>query len=474
MRKLILIIFLFSGFQSFAQEFSIKKGAVLDSIPVNDSISETFAIYLPRDYQPNGSFPVIFVFDPEGRGRNAVQLFKAAAENQGYVIAASNNILSEKTLAENLTSAAYLIENFITMISVDLNSVSVAGFSEGARVAIAVPALFDGIFGVIAVGNHQINFKMLEKLEKFFFIAITGNAEIADYGVDLTVQELKNAGFPAVNYSFQGEHEWPDANLISSAVGSLTLEAMKTGKRAKDVSLINELYQQDIGRANKLISTGSYLQASEFLSLLESKYEDLYDLSEIREKQRNLQLSRNYREQEQNVSEVKAREFGLLDDFIYYLNEDIATANFANLGWWNYQKLQLEEFRNSENKAEAAMGNRLLTYMDELVAYKTKEMEATIAPLENKLLAYMLQTVFDQTDFDAYKKVISLSAKDYDFPTALFYLEEMLKNGYKDMESLYEIEGTLGLKITPEFNWLIKKYLGSSKFFEEVNPFLND
>ena len=44
----------------------------------------------------------------------------------------------------------------------------------------------------------------------------------------------------------------------------------------------------------------------------------------------------------------------------------------------------------------------------------------------------------------------------------------MLKNGYKEVDSLYEIEGTLGLKITKDYNWLIKKYLGESRYFENA------
>ena len=57
---------------------------------------------------------------------------------------------------------------------------------------------------------------------------------------------------------------------------------------------------------------------------------------------------------------------------------------------------------------------------------------------------------------------------DNDYPTALFYLEEMLKNGFKDLNALYEIEGTLGLKFSREYNWIIKKYLGKSRYFQNA------
>lgn len=472
MKKFTVIFFLLLAFQISAQEFRIKKGIVVDSIPVNDSIGESFALYLPRNFQANNTFPIIFLFDPDSRGKSAAQLFKTAAENQGYVIAASNNISSEKTLAENITSATHLIDRVTSMIPFDPNSVSVGGFSEGASVAIALPVLYNNILGVLAVGNHQLNFKMLEKLQKFMFVAVTGNEEMASYGANLTVEDLNVLGFPAVAYSFQGGHEWPDANLISSALGSLTLHAMKKNLRPKNSDLVNELYQQDISRVNKLISTGNYIEAQKLLEVLYSKYEGFKELSEIKDKMAHLLYSRNFQEQKFKFDKVEEKENQLLEDYLYYFNQDIATANFENVGWWNYQKLQLDEYKNSKNEAEVIMGNRLTELLNELAKFKLKELQKSEAPLEQRLLANMLQTVFDPTNFEAYKNVISLSTIDNDFSTALFYLEEMLKNGYKDAESLYEIDGTLGLKLTPEYNWLIEKYLGKAQFYEGINPVL--
>ncbi|RKM92427.1 hypothetical protein D7036_22825, partial [Aquimarina sp. BL5] len=77
----------------------------------------------------------------------------------------------------------------------------------------------------------------------------------------------------------------------------------------------------------------------------------------------------------------------------------------------------------------------------------------------------ILSTIVDKNDFESYRKIISLSAIDQDNATALFYLEKMLQNGYKELESLYNIEGTLALRISKEYNNVIKKYLKTSKYF---------
>jgi hypothetical protein len=43
-------------------------------------------------------------------------------------------------------------------------------------------------------------------------------------------------------------------------------------------------------------------------------------------------------------------------------------------------------------------------------------------------------------------------------------LEELLKNGFKDKTALYSLEHTALLRITPEFNELVAKYLKEPRY----------
>lgn len=464
----ILLLFLMLGLQVSAQEISLRKGVVIDSLPVNDTIDESFALFLPMAFE-NGAkpLPVIFVFDPEGRGKTAAQLFKPAAEDQGYIIASSNNISSENDFQENVRIAARLINGATSRIPMDYSGISAAGFSEGARVASSIPFVYKNIYGVIAVSDHQMNFDLLNDRNKFYFVGMAGEKDFATHSIRRVAEGLDVMNFPVATYFYEGGHEWPNPALISTGVADLTLEAMRRGKRPRDLSLVEKLYKHDFARVNKLMSNGEYVRAYNFMEHLRSKYDELWNISEIKEKQRQLRRSRNYRNQISEMEEMWSKEMRLMEDFIYYFNEDIATANFENLGWWNYQRLQLEELTKGENEPEANMGHRLLSMINELIKSKREELEsAENASLESELLANMIQTIFDQTNFDAYKKVISLSSQDRDYSTALFYLEEMLKNGFDDMEALYNIQGTLALRMTPEFNWLVRKYLGSSRYYD--------
>mgnify|MGYP003336387058 FL=1 len=72
-----------------AQEFA--PGQVIDQVVTRADAKQSYAVYLPTTFSRTREWPVIFVFDPGARGRNAVERLRAAAERFGYIVAGSNN-----------------------------------------------------------------------------------------------------------------------------------------------------------------------------------------------------------------------------------------------------------------------------------------------------------------------------------------------------------------------------------------------
>ena len=460
-----IIFFLFLSLQLSAQEFVVKKGAVVDDLKISDTLEESYALYLPTAYRNERLWPVLFVFDGEGRGRAAAQLFQSTAEEQGYIIVSSNSISHQNDLEQNVLAGARLMQHVAGILPIDFKQIASVGSIAGARVASAIPLIFDNILGVVAVGDHWVNFNLLDNKKNFAFIGIVGDEQYTTSGMQNIASTLSRLRFPTQIYTYSGDEEWPQPQIINSAVGSLTLEAMREGFRPVDPQLVEQLYRQDLARVHKLMSLNRLINAEGLLEIMEEKYDGFISTAEIRSNQNQLERSRNYAQQKREQSTVTEKETRLIDDFIYYLEEDIRTANFENLGWWNYQKNQLDSL-SQKNNAEAKMALRLKDFIREYVEIKRRELKETRIPLENKLVANMIQTIFDPRAYDAYMNIISLSAQDNDFQTAYFYLEEMLKHGYQDVENLYNIEGTLGLRLTPEYNDIIEKYLGTSKFYD--------
>lgn len=76
----------------------------------------------------------------------------------------------------------------------------------------------------------------------------------------------------------------------------------------------------------------------------------------------------------------------------------------------------------------------------------------------------MLKTLISPKEYHNYLNIISNSAKNEDYGTALFYVEELLKNGFSDKNKLYALKDTALLIISLEFNDLVSKYLKDARY----------
>ena len=87
---------------------------------------------------------------------------------------------------------------------------------------------------------------------------------------------------------------------------------------------------------------------------------------------------------------------------------------------------------------ERQMSSRLRGYINALISDNIDFISADKeVDLEALNLLYMIKTITNPLEFAPYLKVISTSAKMEDYGTALFYLEELLKNGYANKIVLY-------------------------------------
>ena len=172
-----------------------------------------------------------------------------------------------------------------------------------------------------------------------------------------------------------------------------------------------------------------------------------------------------YRQANRSQNSYFLKESFTKEDYSYYLEEDVISYNYANLGWWNFQMQELEKLDKSANLYERQMSSRLRGYINALVSDNIDFVSAQEnADFEALNLLYMMKTITSPKGFDAYLKVISISSRMEDYGTALFYLEELLKNGYTDKNSLYSLEHTALFRIMPEFNEMVEKYLKSARY----------
>lgn len=467
MKQFSLLLFLGIFFMSptKAQQLTLKKGIIIDSLQINDSIPESFALFVPRSFKNNGKWPIVFVFDMEGRGKQALRMFQKDAEQQGYLLAASNNINDSLPLSKNILVANRMFGRVFSLFPVHRNRVYTAGFSKGARFASTVPSFIKGIDGVIAIGGGIPNTEILNSKNPFHFIGIVGKEDYNYTQMSLQEKALNKMRFPNQLLVFDGGQEWPKPQYLTEAMEFFTLSAMAKGNTAKDTVFVKESLKRNMDEVNSLIASGQLLDAEDLLGDVISVYRLHIDVDSLKEKKRSLKKEKRYRSLKRSENSVVFNESLIKDDYIFYLEEDILTYNFNNLGWWNYQMQELKKYNKSANKSEQQMGKRLSGFVNALIEDHI-DMVSAEAPEDMGALIFlwMLKTLTEPMEYSYYLKIISNTSKVEDFGTALFYLEELLKNGYTDKEELYALEHIALLKIAPEFNKIVTKYLKGSRY----------
>src|SRR3989440_1114153 len=128
----------------------LPTGQVVPDVACAADSTQSYALYLPRDYNADRAWPVIFAFDPGGRGRVPVERYQAAAARYGFIVAGSNN--SRNGSAENARAVVAMTGDVLSRFRADEHRLYLAGMSGGSRVAlgVALGSPKDHVAGVIA------------------------------------------------------------------------------------------------------------------------------------------------------------------------------------------------------------------------------------------------------------------------------------------------------------------------------------
>ncbi|MGB5691272.1 MAG: alpha/beta hydrolase [Flavobacteriaceae bacterium] len=465
MQKVLSFFFLINAFLALplqAQDFTLKKGVITDSIQV--SKDESFAIYLPKNFELNKNWPMVLVCDMQGRGKQAVSMFVNAAEDQGYVLVGSNAIHDSISISNNVLIANRLLKSVDALISLEKARVYTAGFSSGGRFASLLPSFIKGFRGVISLGATIPNYELLSSKNVFHFIGVVGNEDFSYPDMLKARTTLKRLKFPNQLWVFNGGHQWPEPRYIEKALSAITLLAMSKGGTPKDTAFVKSGYQKDLNDLQDLIQAKDLVTAYDHMNEIISTYQLHLSMDSLQAVRKSLHKDKEYRTQRRDENAALFKETLMRDEYQYNLLEDIGSLNYNNLGWWNYQVEELKKYEKKPSP-ERKMGVRLLSYLNALLEDNI-DIETAEDRVNDEVLSYlwMLKTITEPDNFEYYLKIISDSAKYEDFGTSLFYLEELLKRGYKDKAVLYDLDNTALLRITPEYNELISKYLKDARY----------
>ncbi|SEL79280.1 hypothetical protein SAMN04487910_3270 [Aquimarina amphilecti] len=463
-RSILFFVFICSITCSYSQNtLRLKKGEVIDSLKVPSS-KGIYSIYLPKSFDLNSGWPVLFGFD-SARNQNALtNTFKKSAEEFGYIVVVSD--YGESLSSEDKSSYISLfIKHIVSLFPIQNKRMYVFGTGKDAPLNTSLPLLYEQFEGVIAIGNSYNYSQKLNRNNYFSYVGMVGNKNFRSLDFEDTNKYLRKKGAVSEVYVFNGNEELPPPNIIAKALPHFTMAAMAKGTIPKDSIWIENRYQKDRELVSLLKEEKKYLQAYDELTKMRSRYRLFLNVDNLKEEQKEIRKVDDYKKERRLRSKYQNQEIFLRQSLFFSMEEDIELNQYGNLGWWQYKIGELEKIHKNKEiyasnmviRIKGFLKNVLSDYKKEVINYKKEE--------DRKIFLNILSTIVDKNDFESYRNIISLSTIDNDNETALFYLEKMLQQGYKDIDKLYAIEGTLALRVSKEYNGIIKQYLGTSKYF---------
>jgi predicted esterase len=283
----------------------LPTGQIIDRVACATDASQSYALYLPRAYAPDRSWPVIFAFDPGARGRTPVERYQAAADRYGFIVVGSNN--SRNGSSEIGKAVDAMTNDVMSRFAVDPRRVYVAGMSGGARVAFSVALGSNGhVAGIVASSAGYPD----DKLRKTLPFPVFATAGTEDFN-RLEMRRLDRAlTSPHRLAIFDGGHVWLPSEVATEAVGWLELQAMRSGVKPRDEGEIERIYESRIASVGSGADKGTYLR----LRAIADDFNGLKDVRAIADRADTLERDKHVRAALKQDDDEDNREERLLQE----------------------------------------------------------------------------------------------------------------------------------------------------------------
>jgi dienelactone hydrolase len=271
------------------------RGTVTSRVICLDDPTQSYALYLPSQYSPSRSWPVLYAFDPFARGKTAVEVYQAAAEKYGYIVAGSNNSKNGPT-SPQLAAAQAVWSDTHKRFNIDKNRVYTTGLSGGARMAtsFALYCYTCSVAGVIAHGaGYPANQNSKPPAnDSFLYYAVVGDEDF-NYPEIVTLRRKKDESGAAFKVkAYPGPHQWAPPEIAADAIEWLELKAMQAGTRQVDPAFVKRILEQTKAEAAQAEQRNDALNQYYELRSLVSDFKGLEDTTEFQGKLSQLKNSK--------------------------------------------------------------------------------------------------------------------------------------------------------------------------------------
>jgi len=260
-------------------DFTHQPDSLYPSIRCIQDTTNAYALYLPSSYQSGIERPLIVCLDPHADGLLPLQLFKEAADREGYILAGSNTSRNGMPLNESVTCCQTLIEDLKQRLNIDPGAIYLAGFSGGSRVAGAYALSKGGVSGIIACGAGT----QLQSESPFSYLGIAGNEDFNYAEMVQLDQAMENSRIVHHLLIFDGPHQWPPKEEIPAIFEWIRFDRMRKNNLPPDRPGINAFIDRSYADAEKFLEKNQPYDKYLALKMMTHFLDGLTDITPLKE-----------------------------------------------------------------------------------------------------------------------------------------------------------------------------------------------
>jgi hypothetical protein len=425
---------------------TFKPGVLYPKIVINNDELNTFSLYLPKYYNNNSLWPVVFFFDAAGNGSFPVKKYQSLADSLGFIFIGSNVSKNGQQPEESYTIWKSL-ENVCTQtFSIDKKRIVLAGFSGGARVCCTISANDQSIACIIANSAGAANLSQ-QLSPNTMFIGMAGKGDMNRAEMLNIEQHLSASTINHFYLEFEGIHEWCPVSTMEKALSlHLMNDYLKNLAQINPVIIASFTLKQNL-LINQLKANHNWVQACNELIILIKGTKGL-NTSPL-ESIDSLKNNTEYIIQKEELLRLNATETEIQQQLYNMMLQNIDT-----LLWSNKMKEIRKIAAGKGNKA--AMHQRLLGYASLLCfSFSNRNIMAkNYSEAEKTVACYQLA---DPKNAEVYFfKAILFGAKADKINTML-NLKKALSLGLTNKSRLMNQSEWIFLKNDSEFQEIVNK-----------------
>jgi len=463
--SLLAVLVLFAQvYISARSSQDIQQGEIIDKIICQDKPEQSYALYLPPDYTPEKTWPILIAFDPGAQGRIPLEHFKEAAQEYGYIIAGSNNSKNGPWLPV-MEAAMAVWADTNKRFSIDKKRVYATGFSGGSRAAAVFSKFVNHpVEGVIGIGAGLPQQLKPAQIQPSAYFGIIGIGDFNYQPMMRLDNEFDKWNVPHRFLVYDGEHNWPPQEICTRAVEWMEVLAMKRKLRPLDNDLIEKIYREELEKAQQLEEEGqAYWAVFEYEALVFT-FQEWKDTKDISDRISHLKQSEEYKQFVNAEKGINEREDlhrqRFIQTFARIMKSPETIMNLDEI----YSELGISQLlykiKNKKNINEYYLASRLLT---ELFIHSVEEGGRYYEKGDYKMAIVFFEIAAKSSEYRpsrlsySHYTLARFYALNSQKKKALKMLERAVENGFDNIEAIENQKDLKTIQNSAEYKKIIRE-----------------